>query len=542
MDTSSSSSSVPERAASGIILPVYDLAPDLVLRAVENASSVVPGATDDAGEYMAMALVDSIPAAAVPDGSIIVLPLAVSSEGTIKDFTYLAASSHMFITVNFRPQPRLTYGHCLAYTAGTMERLVPVGAAIKFPSVTNYLVAKPELVALLREVGTPNVRALGGNLAPAKRVCLRPLEFGGELAEEAEDKPKGTSNYLMDLEGVKRHTRNKTDIPQREKDTHFVFRAMDKEKWDYSISTDLVLQPEAYRNMVIEQYDTQSDDQHPAFTACGLISRVQSLSIFSNKEKLKLMLVGAVLIEGSAEPTLTLEDFVTKEPISNRAAPCANHNAGMVAALKNLAIVMHILFSNCFENSLAIFINHLEGAKRIMEVVPADFLRHSVELSLRKFFRVVRSVKATAIMEMKVSAPEQCATYLSWLFDRLAEDLSHHPLMVKQEAYYRCRLARSPAGQKQTTSAAKPDKPSVKFADKIVEQKPHQSKPCAGHLGSQLGAVNRDGRPYECIHGAHCNFRHVTIKGKTDQRLADLVSTMPASAQVDIKKAISAKK
>ena len=54
MGTSSSSTSVPERAASGIILPFYDRAPDLVLRAIQNASSVVPGATDDAGEYMAM--------------------------------------------------------------------------------------------------------------------------------------------------------------------------------------------------------------------------------------------------------------------------------------------------------------------------------------------------------------------------------------------------------------------------------------------------------------------------------------------------------
>ena len=155
---------------------------------------------------------------------------------------------------------------------------------------------------------------------------------------------------------------------------------MDIGKLIYSISTDLVLQPEAYRSMVCEQGDTQSDDQHPAFTACGLISRVQSLALFSNKEKLKLMLVSAVLIEGHAEPTLALEDFVTKEPISNRAAPCANHNSGMVSALKNLAMVMHILFSDVFENSLATFICHLEGAKRIMEVVPADFLRHSVEL------------------------------------------------------------------------------------------------------------------------------------------------------------------
>jgi hypothetical protein len=197
---------------------------------------------------------------------------------------------------------------------------------------------------------------------------------------------------------------------------------MDPEKWEYSISTDLVLQPEAYRRMVCEQGDTQTDVQHLAFTACGLFSRVQSLALFSNKEKLKLMLVGSVLIEGSAEPSLSLEDFVMKEPISNRAAPCANHNSGMVAALKNLAMVLHILFSDVYENSLAIFISHLEGAKRIMEVVPADFLRHSVELALRKFFRVIRSVKATALVEMKVGDPEQCATYLTWLFDRLAED------------------------------------------------------------------------------------------------------------------------
>jgi hypothetical protein len=212
---------------------------------------------------------------------------------------------------------------------------------------------------------------------------------------------------------------------------------MDTGKWYSSISTDLVLQPEAYRSMVCEQADTHSDDQHPAFTACGLVSRVQSLFLFSNKEKLKLILVGSMLlIESLAEPTLTLEDFVIKEPISNLTAPCASHNSGLVAAFISLAMVMHILFSGHYERSLTTFIYHLEGAKKIMEVVPADFLCHSVELALGKFFRVVRSVKATALVEMKVSNPEQCSTYLTWLFDRLAED--------------RCRLARNPSANKPT--------------------------------------------------------------------------------------------
>ena len=173
---------------------------------------------------MEMALVDSVSAAAVPNSAIIVLPLATPVEGAVLDFTYLAASDHMFVRVNCRPQPRLTYGHCLAFSNGTVEPMVPwIGAAIKFSSVTNYLVAKPELVDLLRDPTALSQRIPSEESVPAKRACLRQLDIGGELADDVEDKPKGTSTYLLDLEGVRRATRNKTDIPQREKDTHFVF-------------------------------------------------------------------------------------------------------------------------------------------------------------------------------------------------------------------------------------------------------------------------------------------------------------------------------
>lgn len=273
---------------------------------------------------------------------------------------------------------------------------------------------------------------------------------------------------------MKRPTRNKTDIQQREKDLHFVFRTVDVPKWDYSISTDLVLQPEEYRSMICEQADTQTEDQHPAFTACGLISRVQLLLLFSNKEKLKLLMIGSVLMEGSNEPTLTLEDFVTKDVIENRAAPCPNHNTGIVAALKNLAIVIHVVFSDHFEKSLSVFINHLECAERIMELVPADFLRHSIELKLRGFFRVIRSSKAPAVVN-KIGTPEECATYLTWLFETLATDLSIHPKIVKQKAYYRCRMSRrnaATAAQRSKPQLEKSEKPIVKFAEKIREEKP----------------------------------------------------------------------
>jgi hypothetical protein len=82
----------------------------------------------------------------------------------------------------------------------------------------------------------------------------------------------------------------------------------------------------------------------------------------------------------------------------------------------------------------------------------------------------------------------------------------------------------------------------VKFADKLSESKTPPSKPCAGHLGGLLGAINKDGRAYSCTRGTDCKFRHVTITGKTDQRLADLVVSMPAAAQIDLRKAIGSRK
>jgi hypothetical protein len=81
-----------------------------------------------------------------------------------------------------------------------------------------------------------------------------------------------------------------------------------------------------------------------------------------------------MLIEGSSEPTLILEVFVTKDApeITDRAAPCPHHNAGLVPALKNLTITMHIVFSDNFEKSSSTFVNHLEGARKILEVSPGS--------------------------------------------------------------------------------------------------------------------------------------------------------------------------
>jgi hypothetical protein len=77
------------------------------------------------------------------------------------------------------------------------------------------------------------------------------------------------SNYLLDLAGNKLYTRNKTDIPQREEDLGFLFRAMDRTRMEFGVSTDLVLQVEVYRAMLCEQGDTRTEERHSAFISCG---------------------------------------------------------------------------------------------------------------------------------------------------------------------------------------------------------------------------------------------------------------------------------
>lgn len=528
--------------APGVYLPVYQSLEVALLQALEHASLVLPTSSDNEGEFYAMAMAHVLPAAAVPNEAIIVIPLTPPEDGQALDFTYLAASKSMFVQVHEKPQARMTYGHCLAYSTGVTDRPVVIEGTLKFPTTVNFIVAKPRLVDAIRAAVGPVVD-IHEEAEAAKRQCVRPLVLVGEQAEGAGEKLKGTSFYLVDLEGVKHPTRTKTDIPQREKDLNFIFRAMDVLKWDYSISMDCVIQPEQYRSMLCEQGDTQTDDRHEAFMSCGLISRVQKLQMFSSKEKIKLLMIGSVLLEGGGEPTITLEDFVTGEKVSSKAAVCSSNNTGLIAAVKNFQTVMQIIFSDAFETCLEAFIDNLEGVYRPMELVAADFLRYSIESTLRRFFRVVRSVKTSDSQE-SLGSPEKCATFLTVSFDKLSSDLSNHQSMARQEASFRLKVARrNDIASAKKSEICRSEKLSVKFGESIVEDKKiANQRTCSGFFGSQLGAVRKDGRPYACNFGKDCAFSHVSVAGKSKTRLRDIVSTMTPGVRTDLTKAIEDKK
>ena len=161
----------------GVVIPAYQSATGALVRALEHAASVVAGYSDDDGEQYAMLMVSSVPAAEVPANSVVVIPLDTPQANAVVNFTFLASSKSMFFQVHEKPQTRMTYGHCSNYSAGTVDRPIPIGALVKFPSMGHYLVAQPRLLQAVRESLEP---AGGGQMGgeSSKRPCLRPLEGG----------------------------------------------------------------------------------------------------------------------------------------------------------------------------------------------------------------------------------------------------------------------------------------------------------------------------------------------------------------------------
>ena len=151
-------------------------------------------------------------AAQVPAGAIIVLPLFEPGEDQSLDFSFLASSPLLYLQVFAKHQPRMTYCHAAGYSTDTTDR--PFG----FRSAINYAVAKEALIVA-------EACGLGGVIqgASAKRVCVRQLDSGGELAGVAVEKTKGAYPLTTtDLDYATYPTRNKTDLVQRERKLYLI--------------------------------------------------------------------------------------------------------------------------------------------------------------------------------------------------------------------------------------------------------------------------------------------------------------------------------
>ena len=183
------------------------------------------------------------------DDAVIPVPLFTATDTVVMNSTTLADGPMMYVRLDGPPQPRAIFGTCIAYSEGTDQRDIAIGARVQFPPTPYLLVAKPALLELFDDdqayfPATEEER-------PSKRSRARLPEDGGEHAEGKQDVDKGTTKYILDLDGNKHMTRNKSGIMQREKDLGFIFCTVDEERWGFIMGTDFLLQVNYYKNTIM---------------------------------------------------------------------------------------------------------------------------------------------------------------------------------------------------------------------------------------------------------------------------------------------------
>lgn len=529
-------------ATSGVAtFPHFEVLPTALLEGLTNAAKASMLSTDTAGDLFNCMRGDKVPLNEIQPDAVIMIPLFAPLEPAVMDSSALAVGPIVYVQLAGPPQPRTIFGTCIAYSVDAGHRDIEIGARIHFPPPSHLLVVKPSALGLIQiTVETPDDCASTDETRASKRLCVRSLEDMGEPADESRDSSieKGMSKYILDLDGGKHATRNKSDIAKREKELGFAFRAVDRERWEFLAGTDFLLQSADYRTTIIQQGRMRAEHRHRAFLSCGVLDRIQSSNITQKTSDTKLFMTGQVLVEGD-EPSLSLKDFldgVDTVILSTCSSVCPDQNRPMIAVLKNLQVAMEVFLSNEYSGIFNDFIIALEGVHRPLELVAADFLKYSVEEALRKFFRAVSSERAsTTLKETPLTNPIECATFLKYLFQELADDLADHRHRATEEEYFRMRIVRETRIAQKNTSS---NKPKIKKESPAAKKGDTPSRPCAGHLGKQLKALYADGRPYKCFYGKACKFQHASKVGKTNEQLLEIIAQLPPTVQEDLQKAV----
>ena len=518
--------------SSMLVMPVYTLLQPTFSETMQGMAETMEVPTTEIGEYFLMAIAERKASSEILEADFIVVPLVALDSDQTADATFLATAPIMFLKVVGVPQTFMTYGVCAAYYGPVAAAPYAIGDRLKLPTTGHYLIARPGVVETLGEL----LHASMGSSQPPKRTCNRQLDDGGELTNTTPE--KGTFKFLVDLEGGRHFTRNKTDLGTRETDLAFLFRALDVQRRESAMGVDFSLQTEKYRGIIIEEAKTRIELRNPAFTSCGLYDRVFNLTLFTDPVKLKLFLTGNVLTE--EVETVTLSDFKGSQSISENDAICPDKNAPLVATLQNLQIVLQVLLSCDFAEALEPFILHLQGVERPLELVKANLLKYTVEAALRKFFKVLRSERTgSTLIPNKVSTPGECSIYLQKLLNELKETLSNHQLRGVEESYFQLRAGLNISSAKITTKVTSV-KSEIKSQTSIIGSKA-ATKACVGFIGGQLKANSTNGVPYKCQYGDDCKFRHLKLKGKTNEQISAVIALFPAAAKADCLKAILVK-
>lgn len=121
---------------------------------------------------------------------------------------------------------------------------------------------------------------------------------------------------------------------------------------------------------------------------------------------------------------------------------------------------MQVFFLVPFDGSMAQLISSLNGIKRPLKLVSSDFLVHSIELAMSRFFRAARTEKYSTMDPPKcMSTRAACSIYLKQTIAQMIVSLSDHSQRIVDEAHYRAWITKDRA-QSPDAKKNKPNGPT----------------------------------------------------------------------------------
>ena len=541
------------------LLPVYGPLPTVWRAALEIADTLATSAPDSGFSRMDF-VTSTQPSGAMESGGIIVLPLRAPLDIETADYSFLGAAGVALFVLRGAPSA-WTGVRLVGCHGGSMPPDVATGDYFRFLTPTNFIVAKEEMLALGQQwaatlLGKRNRSTLedeGIDMDLDKRRRGMQVELGVQTATDA-DPPQGErgSTYLVDLEGRQHLTRVRTDLSSRETSLAVIFRATEKGRWRHAMGAECILQVNEYREMVKEQYKTQHEDREVAFESCGLLDRVFSLGFTWDNGLLEKLVTGKV---GTTQGFLRLQNFLEEGAnLPTEDVPDRGHNRLMVVAMANLELVLVIFLAPAFTGCTAVLRECLEGIKRPLELAPAGYLLHEVELVIAKFFRVLRTGSQAG---EDLSNPTGCARYLASLFGRFITQTASPGLLNESVNRYRLVMSRDSASRQKEGQGQRP-RSKATFEESTLRTPPPQVKleppplvrrematgVCVGHFGGQLRLVDpKMGKVYSCSRGPGvCKFQHKDSKNMSRAAIVEVANTFSPSLRDGFLAALAAQK
>ena len=511
-----------------LALPLYAPLIGSLLMGIETASEAVADSSAAADQFT-MTMADRVPAMEVTDGASIFVPLDQPIIGEA-NFTFLCDCRFAILRFRGRPGLHSTFAEIIGYSAGDFDRPLALGSLVTFATAVNLFVAKGDL---LKAIQSPDTEKESGPELKKQKTGTSGQQSGVGVLPSATTTGEKIPLHITDLEGVVRLTRNKTDLHSREKDLRFGFRAVDSQRWVHLMGGDWCLQPIEYARMVTEQSQTRSVNRDPAFSSCGLLARVEELIFINNSDKVKAFLSGNICTGAGA--SVEMDDF-TVHLICTLSKVDISRNRNLIGAIKNLGLLMEVYLSSQYKGVFSSFIEHLEGSDQPFELVSAGYLKYSIELVLRNFFRTVRSKKSVDPPFVAIASPNECAIYMTDLFHGLFIHLSDHGERKLGEE----RVALSKERAKVIAIVDKCPQPDKVVARKAAAVKPAVGKKsrCFNFFGQSINAIHaKTKKPYLCDN-VECVHSHQPVKGKTKTELISIADAMPYHSKADCRAAI----